>query len=176
MKKIKLFLISSLCFFLPGCNNNSIDYYESKKHKIDLRSFFNGDIEGWGAIFDFNGQQTRSFYVKLKGTWNGNDGILEEWFDFDDGEKMERRWDIKYSNDTMFIGKAADIIDHAEGKQIGNAVNLHYTLQVPYNDSTINLNMNDWMYLIGKDLVLNRTEMKKFGFKVGEIVLFMKKK
>ena len=81
-----------------------------------------------------------------------------------------------YSNQQMFIGRAKDIIGNAEGVQSGNAVNLHYTLQVPYKDSTIDLAMDDWMYLIEGNIILNRTSMKKFGFKVGEIVLFMKKK
>ena len=31
------------------------------------------------------------------------------------------------------------------------------------------------IYLIEDDLILNRTSMKKFGLKVGEIMLFMKK-
>jgi hypothetical protein len=36
--------------------------------------------------------------------------------------------------------------------------------------------MDDWMYLVEENIILNRTSMRKFGFKVGEIVLVMKKK
>lgn len=176
MKKIRIFLMSILCFIIPGCSNNQLEYYSNKKNKIDLKLFFSGDIEGWGALFDFNGRQIRSFKVRIKGTWNNNEGQLQEWFEFDDGEKTERVWDIVFVNNKFFKGKAHDIIGDANGEQNGNAVNINYTLQVPYKDSNINLKMDDWMYLIEDDLILNRTSMKKFGLKVGEIMLFMKKK
>jgi hypothetical protein len=176
MKKIQLIIMSIICFLIPGCNNNSIEHYNSKKNKVDLRSFFNGDIEAWGALFDYQGRQTRTFYAAIKGTWEQNNGVLEEWFVFDDGEKTERKWDVHFSDDQIFTGTAKDVIGTAHGRQNGNAVNLHYVLNVPYNNSTINLNMDDWMYLVGDKVIVNRTSMKKFGFKVGEIVLFMKKK
>ncbi len=177
MKKIKTFIIGIFCILIPGCTNNTIEAYGDRKTKVDLRNFFKGDIEGWGAVFDYKGQQTRSFSVKIIGTWQTPDkGVLQEWFEFDDGEKTERIWDIVFSNEQLFIGKAKDVIGDADGTQNGNAVNLHYTLRIPYKDSTLDLNMDDWMYLIEENLILNRTTMKKFGFKVGEIVLFMKKK
>ena len=52
MKKIRIFLMSILCFIIPGCSNNQLEYYSNKKNKIDLKLFFSGDIEGWGALFD----------------------------------------------------------------------------------------------------------------------------
>ena len=101
---------------------------------------------------------------------------MKERFEFDDGEKTDRTWEIVFQDNQMFKAKAHDIAGEAKGRQNGSAVNINYTLQVPYKNSTINLRMDDWMYLIENDLILNRTTMKKFGFKVGEIVLFMKKK
>ena len=169
--------MSFLCFILPGCHNNSIEYYGARKNKIDLRSFFDGEIECWGVIFDYKGRQSRSFYAKIKGSWSdSNNGKLEEWFDFDDGEKTERQWNISFSNNSLFVANAHDVVGEAKGQQAGNAININYTLQVPYNNSTINLKMDDWMYLVDDNIVLNRTSMKKFGFKVGELMLFMKKK
>ena len=177
MKKIQIFLMSILCFIFPGCQNNSIEQYSHRKNKIDLRSFFDGEIEGWGAIFDYKGIQSRTFHVKIKAHWKDqNNGVLDEWFDFDDGEKTERQWKVSFSNNSVFIANAKDVVGDAKGEQQGNAINMHYTLEVPYNKSTINLKMDDWMYLIEDGLILNKTSMKKFGFKVGEIVLFMKKK
>jgi Protein of unknown function (DUF3833) len=175
MQKIKLILIGLCCLLIPGCGSNSLDYYEKRKHKIDLRHFFQGNIEGWGGIFDFTGKQTRSFYVKIKGTWQENKGRLEERFDFDDGEVTERIWDISFVDGKIFTASAHDVTGLAKGKQNGNAVNMSYTLNVPYNNSTLALKMDDWMYLVAEDVILNRTSMKKFGFKVAEVVLFMKK-
>lgn len=176
MKKIKIILTSMFCFLISGCGSKSIDYYESRKEKIDMREFFNGEIEGWGALFDIWGNQTRSFYVHINGSWDGNKGVLDEKFDFDDGEKQTRKWDVYFENESVFKAKALDIIGDATGIQKGNAVNLNYILEVPYKNSTINLSMDDWMYKIQDNAVVNKTSMKKFGIKVGELVLIMKKK
>jgi hypothetical protein len=177
MKKIQIFLMSILCLIFPGCQNNSIEYYSQRKSKVDLRSFFSDEIEGWGAIFDYQGRQSRSFHVRIKASWQDQDnGVLDEWFDFDDGEKTERKWSVSFSDNQMFVANARDVIDDAKGRQDGNAINMKYVLEVPYNGSLINLKMDDWMYLVEEDIILNRTSMKKFGFKVGEIILFMKKK
>lgn len=174
MKKLKI--LGILCFLLPGCSSNHIDYYSDNKEKMDLREFFDGEIEGWGALFDIWGRQTRSFYVHIKGSWDGNSGILDERFDFNDGEKQTRKWNINFENDHIFKANAGDVIGDARGLQKGNAVNLNYILEVPYNNSTIRLSMDDWMYKIEGGGVINKTSMKKFGIKVGELVLHMKKK
>ena len=180
MKKLKLLLLSAFCFIFSGCSNNSLDYYSKKTAKVDFRTFFDGEIEGWGSIFDYSGRQTRGFHLKLKGTWDelGN-GVLEEVFAFDDGTTLDRRWEIAANKEkNILVGKADDVIGDAIVKQKGNAVKASYTLRVPYNKSTIDLNMDDWMYLIknkDEEVILNKNTMKKFGFKVGEIIIFMKK-
>ena len=103
-------------------------------------------------------------------------GVIEQAHEGIDNITFERRWEIDFADEDSFKGIARDVIGQAQGRQNGGAVNLNYILSVPYNNSTIDLKMDDWMYLIEDDIILNRTSMKKFGFKVGEIVLFMKKK
>ena len=176
MKKVRTFLISIMCLLLPGCNNNNLAYYADTTPKMDMRTFFDGEVECWGTVFDYQGRMTRTFYASIKGSWNGDSGKLEEWFKFNDGEKTERVWNINYKDNQMFIANADDVIGDAKGEESGSAVNIQYTLRIPYKDSTIDLKMDDWMYRIEDGVVLNRTHMKKFGFKVGELVLFMKKK
>lgn len=157
-------------------SHNSLSAYKDRNPKVDLKSFFNGDLEGWGGFFDHSGSQIRSFSLRLKGTWiNDKEGILEEWFEFDDGKKTERKWDVTFIDDAIFVGKAADVIGQAHGAQMGNAVNAHYTLRVPFKGGTKDFVMDDWMYQITPGVILNRVKMKKFGFPVGELVLMMKK-
>jgi hypothetical protein len=35
---------------------------------------------------------------------------------------------------------------------------------------------DDWMYLMEEEILLNRSAMKKFGFTLGEVILFFKKR
>jgi hypothetical protein len=48
---------------------------------------------------------------------------------------------------------------------------LKYVLRVPYGDGSIDLSIDDRMYLVTPDLLINESVMRKFGFRVGEILL-----
>jgi len=62
-------------------------------------------------------RQDLRFEVEMVGTWEGNEGVLDEQF----------VWD-------------------------------------------------DWMYLLDEQRLLNKTEMRYFGFRVGEITLYIERK
>jgi hypothetical protein len=36
--------------------------------------------------------------------------------------------------------------------------------------------MDDWMYLIDENTMVNRAKMSKFGFEVGEVTLFFRRR
>lgn len=178
MKKIIFIICIALAagwYFFSNGNCKKLSSHADKHPQLDLRKFFDGDLEGRGMFFDYKGNQKSTFVVTLKGTWTGERGVLEEWFTFDDGRKLERKWDLEFANN-KFTGEASDVPGGAKGVQLGNAANSDYVLRVPYNHSTIDLKMDDWMYMIDNHTILNRASMYKFGFKVGEMVLFISKK
>ncbi len=172
MKRI-LDIISTSLSSLAGKN---INYYESNRPALDLKYFFTGDIEGWGAVFDYRGRQVRSFHILIIGEWSNNRGILREYFTFNDETKLERTWLVEFLDNHLFMGNTEDVVGYSQGQQKGNAANTQYVLRVPYNNFTIDLKMDDWMYLIDGQTIINRTTMHKFGFSVGESILFLKKK
>ena len=53
----------------------------------------------------------------------------------------------------------------------GNAMFLQYTLTIPYKDSTIDVQVDDKMYLVNKSTLINESSLTKFGFDVGQVVL-----
>ena len=54
-------------------------------------------------------------------------------------------------------------------------MNWRYTLQLPYKGSTINVKLNDWMFLQPDGVLVNRATVSKFGFKVGEVTIFFQR-
>jgi len=175
--KFKCSILTGLLVFLGGCAGGpKIEDYADRKPAIDIRHYLNGNVEAWGVLLDRSGVVTEQFHVVMKGTWKGNDGTLEEKFTFSSGKKDERVWTVHFTDDHHFTASAHDVIGTATGKQYGNAVNMNYILRVPVDGTTYDLSMDDWMYLMTDDTLINRTEMRKFGFKVGELVLTFKKK
>ncbi len=63
----------------------------------------------------------------------------------------------------------------ATGTAYGNALQWKYTLLLPVDGKTYEVQFDDWMYLMDDTTMLNKSEMRKFGFKLGEIVISFRK-
>jgi hypothetical protein len=50
-----------------------------------------------------------------------------------------------------------------------------YRLNLPVDDSTYEMSMDDWMYLMDEDTLINRTSMSKFGVEVGQVTIFFRR-
>jgi hypothetical protein len=153
----------------------SIEDFDGTTPEIDLEKYFLGESRAYGMIFERSGKPKRSFVVDLVGSYEGDTFKLYEDFSFSDGEKQERTWYLKKTSDNTFEGRAADVVGVAIGKSNGNAINFSYTLQVEVDGSTWNIQLDDWMFMQEDGVLFNRATMSKFGFKVGEIVIFFQK-
>ncbi len=171
MKKPLRLLLAGIAVCLSGCGGPAIEDHAARTPKLDLRDYFKGDFTAFGAFFDWAGDPNTRFTVKLNGTWDGNKGVLKETFTYDDGKVQLREWHITFTDDHNFTATATDVVGVAIGKQYGNAAHIRYVLQVPRGDKTINVTMDDWLYRIDETAVINRNTMRKFGLKVGELVI-----
>lgn len=166
--------ILAALMLLTGCSSAKIEDYADRTPTLDIREYLNGDLEAWGVFVDRAGEAEPRFHVKLKGTWKGNTGTLVEDFTYSDGRKQHREWHITFTDDHHFTATAGDVVGEAKGAQYGNAVNMKYVLHIAEKD--VNVNFDDWLYRIDQHTVINRAQMTKFGFKVGELVVSFYKK
>ena len=174
MKRLSAFLATT-AFCLTSCSDVDIQQYSDTKPVFDIREYLNGHLEAWGVLINRDGSAEPQFVVKMKGSWKGNEGTLDEEFTYTSGEKKTRLWYFHMTDDHHFTSTAADVVGTGVGQQYGNAVNMKYILRVPRNGKTIDIAMDDWLYRIDDAHVINRTEMRKFGFKVGELVIGFRK-
>jgi len=149
--------------------------YQNEKPQLNLFDYFKGKTFAQGQFQDRSGKVLRRFTVDITGTIEGNQLTLDERFVYNDGEKQQRIWRITKTAEGQFIGKADDVIGEAIGESAGNALNWRYTLDLPYKDSTIHVQFNDWMFLHTDTTMMNRASVTKWGFNVGEVTLFFSK-
>ena len=64
----------------------------------------------------------------------------------------------------------------AEGRSTGNALNWHYTLNLPVDGKVYEVQFDDWMVLMDERVMLNKAVMSKFGIRLGEVTLSFTKK
>ena len=48
-------------------------------------------------------------------------------------------------------------------------------MNLPVGDKTYKITFDDWMFQMNDGVLINRSYLKKFGFTVGELTLFMQK-
>jgi len=171
-------LIIILCFIVMGgfsCTSPGLGDYASTTPKLSLESFFSGNLKAYGIVLDRNGKLSRRFSVTLKAEWKDNKGTVNEWFIFDDGEKSTRTWKLIKEKDNTYSGTANDVIGIAKGKTSGSALYWKYQLLITVDKTEYKVTLDDWMYLIDNKRLFNKTDITKFGFKVGEVILYIEK-
>jgi hypothetical protein len=146
-------------------------YYVAELPRLDLRRYFDGPITAHGIFTDRGGKVVRRFTVRMTGTWNGNQGVLDEDFTYSDGKTERRVWHLTDLGGGRYVGRADDVIGDALGVAAGNALNWRYTLALPVNGRVIEVQFDDWMYLMDDRVMLNKAVMSKFGIRLGEVTL-----
>jgi len=175
MKNFHKIVFLGVAIMLSGCMGNSLDFYKDGKPQADIKTYFNGPIKAWGIVQDWRGRVVSSFELNMVGSWEGDVGTLKEDFVYYDGKTQHRVWTITKLADGTYEGTASDILGKAEGSERGNAVNWHYTMNLPVGDSVYRIKFDDWMWQMKDGALFNRSYLKKFGITVAELTIFMQK-
>lgn len=169
--KRRILLAAALALTLAGCAGPRIDDYATEKPALDLKQYFNGTLDAYGIFTDRSGKVVKRFTVVMNGSWNGDEGVLDEDFFYSDGTRQKRIWRLKRLPDGRYTGTADDVVGQAQGQARGNAFNWTYTLALPVDGRVWHVDFDDWMYLMDDRVMLNTAVMSKWGVKLGEVTL-----
>lgn len=160
---------------LSGCAAPQVTDYAAERPTLDLREYFNGPLEAYGVFTDRSGKVVKRFTVAINGHWQGPPGAeigtLDEHFSYSDGSHSERVWTLRRGPGGGYTGTAGDVLGQAVGRESGNAFHWNYTLKQPIDGHVIDVQMDDWLYLMTDKVMLNKTQMSKFGINLGEATL-----
>jgi len=163
-------------FALVGCSSVRVSDYQGRDPEFDPEEFFNGTLVAEGVVLSRGGKVNRYFTATIDAQWDKQSGVLDEVFQWNDGERQTRVWRFERVGVRHFQGTAGDVVGTADMRYDGNAVNMEYVLEVPLsNGRTIEVRMDDWLYQTSDNTLINVTEMTKFGFRVGQVVLTMRR-
>lgn len=156
---------------LGGCSTVDIDKYRNQTPVLDLRDYFNGTLDAHGIFQDRSGEVVKRFHVVIEAKWQGEVGTLDERFTYSDGSTQRRVWTITRLGDGRYRGTADDVVGEAQGEAAGNALRWRYVLALPVDGKVYNVDFDDWMFLMDQRVMLNRSVMSKWGFRLGEVTL-----
>jgi hypothetical protein len=138
---------------------------------LDVQTYLNGTLDAWGMFQGRSGDVKKRFHVVIDARWQGDTGVLDEQFTWSDGTTSRRVWTLKMQPDGSYRGTADDVVGEAIGEVAGNALRWRYVLALPVDGRVINVDFDDWMFLIDDQVMLNRSYMSKWGFALGEVTL-----
>jgi hypothetical protein len=158
---------SSSCAFLENFNSKkdstSLDYIKNSSFKMDIKKFFNGDLEAFAIKQNASGKIIGTFTIKISGKWDENKGTVQQNFIYDDGTKDNRTWLITLDSDGTFNAVGHDVFVPAQGKQMGNAAQSNYTLILPSKNGKEEIIFEDKMYLVDEKsmIMISKFDNKK---------------
>ncbi len=156
---------------LGGCASVDVGHYAAEQPVLDLRQYFDGRLDAYGLFQDRAGKVVKRFHVRIDAHWEGDTGILDEHFTYADGSTQRRVWTLQRQPDGSYRGRADDVVGEARGELAGNALRWRYVLALPVDGKVYHVDFDDWMYLIDEQVMLNRSVMSKWGFRLGEVIL-----
>lgn len=161
---------------LSACSTPQIQDYAHETPVLELRDYFNGTLDAYGIFTDRSGKVVKRFTVVMTCSWQGDNGVLDEAFTYSDGSTQRRVWRLTRHANGRYTGQADDVVGQAVGQQSGNAFNWAYTLALPVDGRVIEVQFDDWMYLMNTKVMLNKAAMRKWGLGLGEVTLAFTKR
>tara|TARA_B100001564_G_scaffold250399_1_gene212681 strand:+ start:88 stop:555 length:468 start_codon:yes stop_codon:yes gene_type:complete len=145
--------------------------FKDQKPRLIIEEYLSGNVKAYGILQNRSGKVTRQFTAELNGKWDGKQLILDEKFNWSDGEVQTRQWQINKINEHYYEGTAEDVVGTAKGFSYGPAFKFEYVLLVPVKGKEIKITFDDWIFMQDDKVAINRAIMTKFGFKVAELTV-----
>ena len=68
--------------------------FKDKKPRLIIEEYLSGNVKAWGILQNRSGKVTRQFSADLNGKWDGKQLILDEKFNWSDGEIQSKLMNI----------------------------------------------------------------------------------
>lgn len=177
LKYLYTHFILCLLVTLSACSGSDIKQYANNTPTFTAEQFFNGKLTAHGVLKNRSGEVTRYFTATIDASWSDAVGTLVERFEFNDGEIQHRTWTLTpiANQQGQYLATAGDVIGNGLAQVSGNAMKLDYSLQINYRGSPMVLAVEDWMWLVDKNTIINQSILRKWGIQVGSIQLVITK-
>lgn len=143
--------------------------------ELDIRTALNGPLLCEGVIYGPTGRARSRFVGEFDARWQGATCRMAELFRYEGGAEDRRDWVLQLGNDGAITATAADVIGTGSGRQQGSAVVLRYKIRLPADAGGHVLSVTDWMYATPGGSIVNRSQFRKWGVLVAELVATIRK-
>ena len=91
---MRFFTLFTLIILLNNCSGMKPIDFKDQKPRLIIEDYLSGNVKAWGILQNRSGKVTRQFSADLNGKWDGAQLVLDEKFNWSDGEVQTRQWKI----------------------------------------------------------------------------------
>ena len=85
--------------------------FKDQKPRLIIEEYLSGNVKAWGILQNRSGKVIRQFSADLNGKWDGSELVLDEKFNWSDGEIQNRQWKINKIDEHNYEGNRAVLFD-----------------------------------------------------------------
>lgn len=138
---------------------------------FELTRFLDGPVTAWGIFQDRFGRIRKRFFVEMMGRWSGPNFIIEELFLYDDATEERCIWSVEPRGPGRFVARCADCVGEARGQSTADQSMMRYKFRLGLKSGPLTVNFDDRLYRIDDYRAINRTTIRKWGIRIGELTL-----
>ena len=160
---------------VAGFSSQRPDHYAGQAPAMDIRRDLSGPMLCEGVIYGPTGRVAARFVADFEGSWDGDRGRLREHFRYDSGTVQDREWRLTLTGPGTLRADADDLVGPGRGVLSGSALQLLYRIRMPEGAGGHVLDVTDWLYLMENGTIVNRSQFRKFGVTVAELIASIRK-
>ena len=143
--------------------------------KFEFEKFFTGKVIANGYMcFFYPKTRKKKLKVIFKGVFkNEKLKLIEEYFE--DNLKTIREWQFEKIDKNKFIGNGKNIANPFELDIKDNFLEMSYKFKTKFKNINFNVHVEDCMYVINENTLLNYTRISKFLIPIAETQLLYEK-
>ncbi|MAH88621.1 MAG: hypothetical protein CMJ06_01005 [Pelagibacterales bacterium] len=144
--------------------------------KLNFEKFFTGKVEANGyMIFFYPKKRKKDVKVLFSGNFKNNSLILLEKYYENNIKASSRKWHFQKFSDDHFIGNEKNIVSPFKLIIKNNSLEMNYKFKTQFKNFSFNVYVEDQMYLINKNTIINKTRISKCHITIAETLLLYKK-
>ena len=144
--------------------------------KLNFENFFTGKVEASGyMIFFYPKKRKQNLKVLFSGNFKNNNLVLKESYFENNLKTSTRNWKFKKLSDDRYIGYEKNIVHPFKLIIKNNSLDMKYKFKTQFKNYNFNVYVEDQMYLVKKNTIINKTKISKFHIPIAETFLLYTK-
>ncbi|MBV9653773.1 MAG: DUF3833 family protein [Acetobacteraceae bacterium] len=163
--------MAALVLLLTSCHEPpAVEILGNQAPDFDLIAQFTGHVRSWGVVENRSGEPSGWVETDCTGTVDGAGALhMSQHLLQEDGTAQDRAWIVRRTGPHSWDATANDMAGTAHGTAAGRTFHWHWTLAHGPGKPPVDVEMDQWMYLLDDGSMLNRTTVRKYGIILAEV-------